>query len=65
MLSSPSIYLIYPSNLPFTSPNVRCVIDVELDAPPALRSNRTCWPKCRFTKAVPPRVPEQCWNYSG
>ena len=41
-----------------------CVIDVELEAPRALANASTCFPKCRFTKAVPPSVPEHCWNRS-
>ena len=42
-----------------------CIIDVELAQTPAQHlSNRSCWPRCRFTKAVPPVVPAQCWNRS-
>jgi len=41
-----------------------CVIDVEVDASTALVNASTCFPKCRFTKAVPPTVPEHCWNRS-
>ena len=42
-----------------------CIIDVELAQTPAQHlSNRSCWPRCRFTKAVPPEVPAQCWNRS-
>ena len=44
-----------------------CIVDVELDGMSEdLRnaSRATCWPKCKFTKATPPVVPDQCWNHS-
>jgi hypothetical protein len=42
-----------------------CIIDVELTGGAAQEHNRsTCWPKCKFTKTVPPEIPGQCWNHS-
>ena len=44
-----------------------CVVDVELMGAPAAvlnASRSTCWPKCKFTKAVPPLIPGNCWNDS-
>ena len=44
-----------------------CVADVELvGMTEAVRnaSRATCFPKCRFSKAKPPEVPDLCWNHS-
>ena len=42
-----------------------CAIDIELTGAPAeLANSSTCWPKCRFTKGIPPEVPAHCWNRS-